>query len=45
MNIFSLVHHFRRLIIEKRIRLLCAKCGKEWRGGHGCENKKKEAGG
>jgi hypothetical protein len=35
----------RRLITEKRIRLLCAKCGKEWRGGHGCENEKKEAGG
>jgi len=25
-----------RLILEKRIRLLCARCGKEWRGGHEC---------
>ena len=29
-----------RLVIEKRIRLLCARCGKEWRGGHECEEVK-----
>jgi hypothetical protein len=33
------------LLIAKRLRLLCAKCGKDWRGGHECENEKKEAGG
>ena len=32
----------RRLVIEKRIRLLCARCGKEWRGGHGCEGKEEK---
>jgi hypothetical protein len=35
----------RRLILSMRIRLLCARCGKEWRGGHECENEKKEAAG
>ena len=40
--IFSLALYFRRLIIEKRIRLLCARCGKEWRGGHGCEGKEEK---
>jgi len=37
--IFSLASKITQLIIEKRIRLLCAKCGKEWRGGHECEKK------
>jgi len=40
MNLFSLALHFRRLIVEKRIRLLCARCGKEWRGRHECEKSK-----
>jgi len=31
------VAKLRELIFQKRLRLLCARCGKEWRGGHECE--------
>jgi hypothetical protein len=39
MTPFSFSTLLTKLILEKRLRLLCAHCGKEWRGGHECEGK------
>ena len=39
MTILAFASKITGLILSKRIRLLCAKCGKEWRGGHECEGK------
>ena len=33
----SHVAKMRELIYQKRIRLVCARCKREWRGGHKCE--------
>jgi hypothetical protein len=36
-RILALVAAFEKAILSKCIKLLCAACGKEWRGGHECE--------
>jgi hypothetical protein len=40
MTIDGLVRKLRELLEEKRLKLLCAKCGDEWYGKHKCEGTK-----